>query len=171
MDVFFQETINMKILLIVFTLFFSTVCLSETLVISSDIQVEYPKPLLIANGGGLIFRYDDWYFSHELVNPKSFYPKINLTGIDKIFFKAVFTGDTLPTKWLNELAIEQAEAFGVTKSNVEFIKIKQAEIMGVYNEKNKSGQIFILENLITHNFYINGSKEKFKLILSKIKAR
>jgi hypothetical protein len=161
----------MKRLLLILTLLFSSVCFGETLVISSKLQVEYPKPLLIANGEGLIFRYKDWWFSHEIVNPKNFYPKIDLTGIDKIFIKAIFTKKVLPAKWLNELAIEQANEFGVTKSNVEIIKIDNAEIMGVYDKKDNQGQIFIIEDLIIHNLYINGSKDKFELILSKIKGR
>jgi hypothetical protein len=161
----------MKKLLPIFMLLFSSVCFGEILVISSKLKVEYPQPLLIANGGGLIFKYDKWWFSHEIVDSKNMYQPVDLTGIDKIFIKAIFTGDALPTKWLSELAIEQANVFGVTKSNVESFKIGQAEIMGVYNTKDNQGQIFIVEDLMTHRLEVNGAKEKFKLILSKIKGR
>ena len=165
----------MKTLVKVFfiaTSIFCSVCVSEPLVISAKLKVDYPKPLVILhNLNSMIFKYDEWYFSHEVINPKTMYQKLDLSGLEKNFIRSIFTDEELAAKWLNELAKEQATIFGVGAYDVTKMNIGLAELLAVYNVKENKGYLFIIEESISHRFTMTGSKNKFNLILKSIKER
>ena len=108
---------------------FSWACQGE-IVLSRNISIAYESPRIISHSGNLlIMRYDNWYFSHEVIDPKTFYKTVDLSGIEHTFIESIFSDrerKTLPL-WLGELAREQAERFGVTKKNITSLP-KRAKI-------------------------------------------
>lgn len=161
-------------ILFVFAFLFSSMCLSETLVISHKLQVDYPRPLLIApSGEALIVKYKDWHFLYESVNPRTFFPATDLTGFERKFIRSFFDSGVrsqLPD-WLAALSEEQVKIFGITSSTLEKIKVGSVEVIGFYDNKSGSGHFYIFEELATHHFVIYGTKNNFDRIMYKIEER
>ncbi|HEB93679.1 MAG TPA: hypothetical protein ENI94_09495, partial [Gammaproteobacteria bacterium] len=151
-------------ILFVFALMFSSVCFSGTLVLSYKLQVDYPEPLLISlSGESLIFKYKDWSFLYDTVNPKTIYQSVDLTGVEKKFIRSFF--DTkirsqLP-EWLAALSKEQVKVFGITPANIKKTKVGPIDIIGYYDEKDRSGHFYVFEELATRHFAIYGTKNNF----------
>lgn len=121
----------------------------------------------------LIFKYDDWYFSHTIVDPKAFYPTIDLTGIADDFIHAIFDEEQRAglEKWLAVLAEGQAEEFGIAKGEVSRTKIGEAELLSVYDPQTSRAQVFIFNGGAIHHLQIRGTKDKYEALMDKIEAR
>ena len=110
---------------------------------------------------------------HELVNPRTFYPRIDLSGVERTFLRSIFYSNErkkLP-EWLRILSAEQAELFGVGTSNVSQKRVGQAEIVGVLNSQESSSHLYIFEELKIHHLQVNGDNKKFKAVIESIEAR
>jgi len=168
--------VDLRILLgLCFIIFFNiNNSIADELVISNKLSLHYSEPKLIAHSSGvLIAKYDNWYFSHELVNPKSFYGIVDLTGIEHDFLRHVFfvkTKHELP-KWIIELAREQTQSFGIKKSNIFKASFDSYDILSNYVSEAKEGNIFILEEHQIHKVNVFGEKDKFEVILKAIQER
>ena len=165
----------MRILIgLYFIIFFNINSVADELVISSKLSLHYPKPNLIAHTGGvLISKYENWYFSHELIDPESFYGIVDLTGVEHLFMKSMFgliTKGDLP-EWMILLAKEQAKSFGITKSNTLKSRFELFDIFSNYLPNAQEGNIFILEKYQVHRINVHGNENKYKLILKAIKER
>lgn len=146
--------------------------LAQKVVFSSSLSIDVPAPEVIAHSGEvLIFKYADSYFSHELIDPKTLYGVVDLTGIEHSFIKQIFGVENthkLP-EWLNELAKEQATVFGVTKKNTVVNNISNNLILSNFLESEQEGNIFFLEEYAIHRIYFSGNKEAFTILLNKLK--
>ncbi|WP_250655756.1 hypothetical protein [Alkalimarinus coralli] len=162
------------VLFILLTLVFSPASFSKELILSANLAMDYPDPTLISHTrSSLIFKYDNWSFVHEVVDPKSIYKSIDLTGIDQVFLISIFDKtkrDSLPS-WLAALSKDQAKEFNVTPTSVEKSAIGKAKITSVYDEERQSAQLYIFEELMTHHITVYGSKEKLDLVKRSIKER
>lgn len=165
----------MKKTLIAFCLLFlSSVAYAETLVISQNISVDYETPAILAHSGDqLIFKYEDWSFSHSVVDPEELYPAIDLTGLDQDFIVSIFVPESrkiLPP-WLALLAKEQADTFGVELDNIKLKALAGGRVYATYSMEAKEGNIFVLEEQKIHHFQLLGAKETFQRLLNNIKDR
>lgn len=165
----------MKKTLIAFCfLFLSSVAYAETLVISQDISVDYETPAILAHSGDqVIFKYDDWSFSHSVVNPKTLYPAVDLTGLDHDFIVSIFvpaSRNSLPP-WLALLAQEQAHTFGLELGKVKVKTLSGGTIYAIYSMEAKEGNIFVLEEQKIHHFQMLGAQVAFQRLLNNIKDR
>jgi len=158
---------------IAMTLFMSPANADE-LVLSTNIKVEYPSPVLIGHiGGSLVVKFKDWSFSHENLDPKTFYHRIDLTGIENEFIKSIFNRkhkSNLP-EWLINISAKISEGMGNDPHSVQSLKLGKAEIYAGYNSKMEQGQVFILDDLTIHKIAMSGSKEKFTLMVKNIMER
>lgn len=157
-----------------FSFLFSSSIFANVLVLSDKMQMKYDQPLLISHTEDtLIFKYSDWRLIHEVVDPKNVYPKIDLSGMDRLFFLSIFDAEQrkkLP-KWLSALAEEQAIEFGVKDNNVKRSKIGIAEIVSVYNDEKGYAHAYLFEEVKIHHFVIYGDKSKFDNVVSSIGVR
>ena len=144
------------------------------LVLSRNISISYQQPQVISHSGNLlIMRYEDWYFSHEVVDPKAFYKTVDLSGLEHTFIKSIFLDKerkALPL-WLGELAREQADIFGVAKKNITIKESKNFSLLGAYQEEAAEGNIFILEDHQIHYINLSGSHAAYNTIFSAIAER
>jgi len=147
---------------------------ADSLILSAKLKIEYQTPQSIAHGtDNLIVKYKDWSFMHVLVDPKELYQQIDLTGLEKDYIRAIFdvqARSKLP-KWLAITAEEQADVFGVTPQSTHGFMLDKAEVLAVYDAKDKKGQIFILEELAVHQIYINGEIQHYHKVTHSIKER
>ncbi len=157
-----------------FLLLASATCRADVLVLSHGLKLDYPAPTLISHTGqSLIFKYNDWSFIHEVVNPETIYAKVDLTGIENLFIKSIFDEkerQKLPG-WLAALSSEQAREFGVAESSTEKKKIGEAELLSVFDENRRSGHIYLFEGDRIHHFVVQGEKKTYKDIIDNIKER
>ena len=156
------------------SILFSQSSLAGILVLSDKLQMEYTSPKLLSHTEDtLIFKYKDWSFVHEVVNPKNIYPMINLTGVDRIFLHSIFEKserEKLPD-WLKILAKDQARQFGVKSDNVTRLKVGDADIVGVYDKNNRAANIYLFEKLKIHHFVMYGDEQHFKGLIHDIGVR
>lgn len=161
-------------ILFLLSLVFSPASFSKDLILSANLVMDYPDPKLISHTqSSLIFKYDDWSFFHEIVNPKNIYQSIDLTGVEQAFLRSIFNQEkrkALP-KWLAVLSQEQADEFGIETDNIDRKFVGQSELISVYDAKRESAQLYIFEELVTHHISVYGSKEKLDLIKHSIKGR
>lgn len=163
---------NVVSLFIVFLL--SGSAFSQTLILSDKLQLQYDAPQLISHTADtLIVKYKNWSFMHELVNPKNMYPRIDLSGIERIYLHSIFDAkekEKLP-KWLGSLAEEQAQLFGVRKDNVRRKNVAGSEIVAVFNSAHSSSHIYIFEELKIHHIEIHGDEKMLSDVIENIGVR
>jgi len=132
------------------------------------------SPQSITHGSSnLIVKYKDWSFMHVVVDPKDLYQQIDLTGMEKDYIRSIFD-EKARAKLPKSLAItakEQADVFGVSPETSEIFTKGKAEVFSVYDQKDKKGQIFIIEDLSVHQIYTNGDKTYHDLVAHNIKER
>lgn len=148
---------------------------SNELIISKNIVVEYEQPESISHTWQLLmFKYSDWYFSHQVVDPKTMYRGVDLTGMLQDFIRSMFDAENrkkLPTAWLAELSREQSEAFGINPNNSSSFTTGFGSIYQMYNEDDARGEIFIIEDSQTHWLQVHADKRKFLKLIESIKER
>lgn len=152
----------------------STFIGANEFVLSSEVSLDYPNPVLISHTqDSLIFKYDGWMFAHNVVNPKSMYQAIDLTGLEKDYIQALFFPEKinrLPT-WLGKLAQDQSTEFSFTNSlNVEEGS-NNPKILAGFNKLNGIGHAYIFDVNSTHHIVFNGKKDKFELIVKNVRKR
>ena len=147
--------------------------IAQKIVFSHNVSIDIPTPEVIAHSGELlIFKYNDWYFSHEAVNPKTFFSLVDLSGIEHNFIKKMY-GIPPPHKqpeWLNELAKELAISFGISEKNAVISNIEKNTVLSNFIESKQEGNIFFLEKHKIHKIYFSGNKSKFTTLLNKLKG-
>lgn len=147
---------------------------SGELVLSQDLALDYAEPKLISHSSNtLILKYDDWVLSHRVVDPTAIYPKIDLSGVEELYLKSLFlpaSRDSLP-EWLQVLAKEQAQQFGLPEGQVAADNVGDARILGTYNQKNEEGYLYIFDRAAIHQLTIMGSEKQYKDIIKNIRER
>jgi hypothetical protein len=147
---------------------------NESLILSSETSIDYSHPKVISHGGNLlIMKYDNWYFSHELIDPIKLYPSIDLTGLEKDFIKSLFIPsirESFP-KWLGELSLEQASIFGITENKSVHKKFDNIEYYSIFDSNGKTGNIFIIEANQVHHLSFSGEIEQYTKLINSIKER
>lgn len=147
---------------------------ANDLIISDKLLIQYQPPSLIAHTqNSLIFKYKDWWFAHEILNPKSMYSKLDLSEHFPEFIESIFN-DTLRKNLpheLEKLAKEQAQAHGIKDNNIEKIQIGNAKLLSVYDDQQKRGNIYIIEERMIHHLDSLSTKNEFNEIIKGIKER
>jgi len=157
-----------------FAMLFSTVTFAGELVVSPSLKVTYTEPKLISHSSEtLILKYEDWYFSHSLINPQTMYSSIDLSGLELEFVKSIFSPQLRETQpaWLAALSTEQAETFGLPTNKVIEKTLGTATIYAVYIADESMGHIFVIEEEQAHQLTMLGKKERFSELMSAIKER
>lgn len=147
---------------------------NNDLILSNKTTISYPLPNMISHSGNmLIMKYDDWYFSHELIDPTKIYPAIDLSGLEREFIKSLFDASLRQKfpKWLAELSIEQANVFGISNNNFDYKKFKEIELYSIFNADSSEANIFIFEENQIHHINFNGAKRKYTDLINTIKER
>lgn len=152
----------------------SSLASAGNLVLSQDLEMSYPDPLLISHTSTmLLIKFDGWVLSHEVVNPSSIYSNIDLSGVEEDYLKSVFQPEireSLP-KWLRVLSEEQALSFGLPESGVTNRVVGEFEIFGSYNEHIDSGYIYVFDRAAIHSLTVLGSEDRFNEVITSIKER
>ncbi|NOZ51966.1 MAG: hypothetical protein GXP08_02300 [Gammaproteobacteria bacterium] len=160
--------------LCLFICFYAGSCFSDVLVLSHKLKIDYPKANLISHTqDSLIVKYDNWYFVHSVVDPKSIYSNIDLTGTENKFLRSIFDKNIraeLPG-WLAALSNDQAKEFGVTINNVKHNKIGNADLLSVYDKDRSTAYTYIFDELTIHNIVVFGSEENYTTLINNIKER
>jgi hypothetical protein len=131
-------------------------------------------PVVALSSNVMIFKYKDWNFSEEDVNPKQVYTGIDLTGLLTSYFRAVFDAskrEALPAGWLAELASEQARTLKLKKYGWKHRIVEGADIYATFDDKEKLGTIFIIEKKQVYRVQISGPKSKYKSFIASISER
>lgn len=166
----------MKSLFVILSILLSTSCFSSTqeLHLSNKVLGEITLPQKISHSGNvLILKFDDWYFSHEVINPKEYYNTIDLTGIEHEFLKSTFYPELRQSfpNWLRELANEQAISFGLSDGDIFNKKFEGFEILSNYNLNSKQGNIFIFEEHQIHYVNFSGERAHYTNLLNSIRSK
>lgn len=147
----------------------------QELILSKNISLHYQQPENITHSWRtIIFKYPDWYFSHEIVDPKVMYSGIDLTGLLQDFIRSMFDEELrgkLPAGWLEELSREQSIAFGIKDGNTGLMNKGFGALYHMFSQDEGRGEIFILEENQTHWLQIHSSKEQFQDLIENIKER
>ncbi|ELH3008334.1 hypothetical protein DC365_23960 [Vibrio vulnificus] len=166
----------MKSLILALTLFSMTVCFSQAaeLHLSNSVVMDLTLPKEASHSSNLlILKFDDWHFSHEVIDPKTFFRPVDLTDIQHHFLKSVFypnLRDNFPS-WLRELSNELAVSFGLPKSQVIDGKFDNFELIGSYDSISKQGYLFIFEEHQIHHISYFGEKEHYLNMTNTIKEK
>lgn len=152
----------------------STVCYAKLdLALTNKLHVEVENPLSVALAGeGLVFVYSNGAISVKRVNPKNVYDAVDLTGMLQLFVKAVFDVSQrrqLPAQWMDELAKQQAKAYGIKKDNWRHQRIGEADLYMVFDAEGKTGNVFVLENGLTYQIQITGDKGRYSSFVESIR--
>lgn len=154
---------------------FSTQGFCDTLVLSQKLKVDYESPSLISHtDDSLIVKYDDWYFVHSVVNPKTVYHTVDLTGNERKYIKSIFDMDTRKEfpKWMAELSSEQAQEFGIKGvDDVLKYNVGKTDVLSTYDQEKSAGYIYVFDELVLHHIVVFGTKRNFEAVISSIKER
>lgn len=148
---------------------------TNQLILSKNISVHYEQPESISHADRLvIFKYKDWYFSHQTVDPRTLYRGVDLTGLLQDFIRSMFDQEArkaLPADWLEALSREQSAAFGIKDDNSGLMKKGFGALYHMFNREEGRGEIFILGENQTHWLQIHSNKETFNGLIKNIKER
>ena len=162
-----------KIILVSFIMF-SLHAQGDQLVLSSHLKLEYPAPILISHTENrLIIKYKDTAISHNIVNPKTMYPNIDLSGYHINYIYTLFDKKidaALPTV-INELANQQKEIMGLNKQQGYLKTTQYYQLLASYDPKNQIAHVFIIEENKTHHLAIDGNQDYLYKIINGIKVR
>ena len=153
---------------------FATGCMAGNLVLSQDLALDYPEPELISHTSTtLIFKYEDWTMSHEIVDAETFYPGIDLSGDAEQFIRAFFTEDVRPSlsPELRDMAIKQREAFDIPDHAVYKDSLDSFDILGGYSETHGLGHIYIFDRAAIHHIVVKGKDARYKQVARSIRER
>lgn len=153
---------------------FATGCLASDLVLSQNLALDYPNPKLISHTSTtLIFKYEDWAMSHEIVDAEAFYPGVDISGDAERFIRSFFIEDIRPllSPELRELAAKQREAFDIPDHAVYDHSLGSFEILGGYSETHGLGHIYIFDLAAIHHIVVQGQEKRYKEVAKSIRER
>lgn len=153
---------------------FSTGCMAGNLVLSQDLALDYPEPELISHTSTtLIFKYEDWVMSHEIVDAETFYPGVDLSGNGEIFIRAFFIEDVRSSlsPELREMAVDQREAFDIPDDAVFKDSLGAFEILGGFSKAHGLGHLYVFDRAAIHHIVIKGNETRLKEVAKSIRER
>ena len=147
---------------------------ADTLVLSKQLKLDYPAPLLISHTKStLIIKYKDTSISHNILDPKDMYANVDLTGYQKDYIYTLFDkkpNKTLP-KPIMKLAEQQKTTMGLTKQKGLIKEAVNYELLASYDDSLDIGHIFLLEDKQIQHFAIDGTHEFLTKVFNGIKER
>lgn len=162
----------MRHLILAVLISLSTPACAADLVISSNLRIDYQPPATLSHSQRLlIFKYNDWHFSHEILDPTEIYPSVDLTGMEQLYVRSMFAPQhrqDLP-EWLAVLSKEQAEAFSISKENSIHNSQDEWELYAAHT--GDDGNIFIIEEAQIHHLSVRGNKKHFTQLIESIEER
>lgn len=153
---------------------FATGCMASNLVLSQDLALDYPEPKLISHTSTtLIFKYEDWAMSHEIVDAETFYPGVDLSGETERFIRSFFIEDIRPSlpPELREMAVKQREAFDIPDHAIYENAVGSFDILGGYSETHGLGHIYIFDRAAIHHIVVKGKDARYKEVAKSIRER
>ncbi len=145
---------------------------SQTFIVSEDIKLDLPNTAVILHSGNaVLFKYDNWVLSHQVLDPSTFYPSIDLTGLMSDFIRSIFEPKKaeLP-KWLQVIAQEQANAFNVSNGETQNFLLGKFEVYSVYDPNEKKGHLFLIGKDYVSHFNVLADKKEFLNFLEILKG-
>lgn len=134
---------------------------------SKDIKLILPDtPIVAHSGDSIIFKYPNWVVRHQILNPKTFYQGVDLTGIFQAYIRNIFEpggGDL--AAWMLEMAKEQAKTFKVTKKNMSKSMHTDFTLYSVFDSEGRNGHIFLVgKDYVSHFNLISTEKEYLEFL-------
>ncbi len=155
-------------LIFVFIVLVSISVNADKLSLSGKLILEIPpSELMIHSGSAIVFKYADWSLSHETINPTTYINAVDLTGVVKPYIRTALGIKGQPlADWLKMLAKKQ---FSFYKNNTASHFLAEGwEVIAVYSNTRKQGQIYVFEENIAHSVTILGDKNYYDAILKQI---
>lgn len=163
---------NKYILCILFLTPFFLKAAENNFIISDVVKLSTPPPVKIAHTSNMvILKFNGWSLTHEAINPKTYVPSVDLTGIEHLFIQSLFDNSKrqkLPL-WLSSLAQELSESFAIDMSNYYVKQLSELMIYATYDKQENLGRIFLLEKYQAHSINVQGSNQEFINIINKFK--
>lgn len=153
---------------------FATGCMAGNLVLSQDLALDYPEPELISHTSTtLIFKYEDWALSHEIVDAETFYPGVDLSGQAEQFIRSFFIEDIRASlsPELREMVVKQREAFDIPDSAIYKDSTGSFDILGGYSQTHERGHLYIFDRAAIHHIVIKGNEARYKKTAKSIRER
>lgn len=160
-----------KILVLLFTCLVSASGWSQELILNEDLKLKMPdSAVILHSGNSVLFKYEDWVMSHQVLDPKNFYPSIDLTGWMNQFIRRVFgeKDESLP-EWILVLAKNQAEAFKIDNKSIIKFSLNEKPVYATYSDKLNQGHIFLLNDGYVNNFNIISDKQMYMKFIAILK--
>jgi hypothetical protein len=155
-------------------LFFGLSTQADTLVLSSNLKLEYPTPLMISHTQSrLIIKYEKTAISHNIVNPKNMYPNIDLSGYQKDYIYTLFDkkiNNKLPES-IEVLALKQKEIMGLNNLKGILKSTSTYELLASFDKNQRIGHIFIIQEANIHHLAVDGDQDYLYKIIDGIKER
>lgn len=150
----------------------STHTWSQKFIASKDIQLDLPdSAIIIQSGNSVLFKYPDWTLNHQIIDPKTFYQGVDLTGLLQIFIRNIFEpNEGELANWLQFIAKEQAKGFKVTDKNTSQFSLGEFEVYSVFDSGEKSGNIFLVGQDYVSHFNVLSDKKVFVKLLDILKG-
>jgi hypothetical protein len=144
---------------------------SQTLVLAKDLRIEMPDSALVAHSGdSVIFKYDDWVMNHHILDPKFYFPSIDLTGWMNRFVEHMFgKKDSELPEWMGLLAKNHAEALDISEKSTVKLKSNGKVIYAAYSGKFDQAHIFLLNDGYINYFNVLSDKQKYLEFLELLK--
>jgi len=163
---------NKYILCILFLTPFFLKAAENNFIVSNLVKVSTPPPVKIAHTSNMvILKFNGWSLTHEAINPKTYVPSVDLTGIDNLFIQSLFDNSKrqkLPV-WLSSLAQELSKSFAIDMNDYYFKQLGELMVYATYDKQENLGRIFILEKSQIHSINVQGSNQEFTNIINKFK--
>jgi hypothetical protein len=157
-----------------FFLFFPIYLNANEFIISNKIVIKQHSPNQIAHSGELvIFKYEDWSYTHEVILPDKFIVSVDLTGFEHQFVEGIFDPKKrkkLPN-WMSLLAENFSKKILNKKGEYQKKSVGEAIVYGTYNAQEQQGFIFILEKNSIHKLDILGINDKYTHFINNITKR
>jgi len=160
-----------KILVLLFTCLVSIGGWSQELILAEDLKLDMPdSAVILHSGNSVLFKYENWVMNHQVLDPKNFYPSIDLTGWMNQFIRSVFgeKEKSLP-EWIKVLAKNQAEAFHIDNKSVIKFSLNKKPIYATYSDELKQGHIFLLNEGYVNHFNVLSDKQMYMKFITILK--
>mgnify|MGYP006000052851 FL=1 len=151
----------------------SSAAWSQEFIVSKDLKFEIPEPAAIIHSGESVFlKYTDWSLSHTVLNPKTFYTGVDLTGLLEAYIRTIFEPEKSElVNWLQFMAKEQAKAFKLTDKNTQKVSLGNFTLYSVFDSSDKNGHIFLVGKDYISHFNILSDKKNYSNFIKLLKGR
>lgn len=144
---------------------------SQNFVASKGIKLNLPTdPIIIHSGESIFFKYPDWVLAHQVLNPRTFYTGIDLTGLLQSYIRNIFEPKIgALANWLQVMAKGQAKAFKVSDENYRKFILNEFTVYSVFDSEGKNGHIFLVGKGYVSHFNVLSDEKTYLNFLEVLK--